>query len=133
MHTTAANSFNPSSWEEEAVSKHSAHRNRASPELTPKQKLICAWLIQGGVGAHSPKMEELLRRNLDPRAVKAHVLERLACVQGLVQEKPDYAVGLLIRKLEDGDPAPQLRCEQCLELPNRNGLCRCDYADIIKR
>lgn len=97
-----------------------------------------AWLIRGGIGQNSPKMRRLLEQDFDPEYVKAHVLERLATIA-----RPDggwFQTGMLIRKLMDGDAAPPMRCEECLEYESR---CRCGnglrsqipdrYKDIIKR
>ena len=92
-----------------------------------------AWLMRGGIGRNSPKMRQLLAAGLNLDTVKAHVLERTACEQGLVKECDGYGIGLLIRRLEDGDPPPPLRCADCLHRPDRLGLCRCDYDEIVKR
>lgn len=91
------------------------------------------WLIRAGLGPASAKMRLLLSLGLDPEVVAAHVLEYLAVQQGLVATARPYALGLLIRRLQDGDAAPPRRCAVCLGLPNRLGLCRCEVADRVRR
>lgn len=116
---------------------NSTERARAkkspSPSLSAEQQEVAHWLIRGGIGRNSPKMKQLLSMELDPEHVKAHVLEKLAWQEGLEEEERPFKTGLLIRKLEDGDEAPALRCETCLKRPNAQGWCRCDYDALIKR
>ena len=78
-------------------------------------------------------MRELLASDLDLETVKAHVLERLAWEAGLITDGPPYKPGLLILKLLSGDPPPPMRCEDCLRLPNQQGLCGCDYEILMQR
>lgn len=94
---------------------------------------IAYWLKRGGVAPGSPKMRQLLAASPDPQTVKAHVLERLAWVDGLVEGRESYGVGLLIRRILDGDPPPAMRCESCLRLPDKLGWCQCDYESVVKR
>lgn len=76
-------------------------------------------LATAGIGYSSPKMKQLCNQLTDLDYVTAHVLEARAT---------NTPAGLLIRKLLDGDPAPPLRCDVCLALPNR---CLCN-APIIR-
>ena len=98
-----------------------------------RRKIMAYWLERGGIGRKTPKMRELLASDLDLETVKAHVLERLAWEAGLIREGPPYSPGLLITKLLSGDPPPRMRCEQCLALPDKLGLCRCDYDLLVHR
>ena len=98
-----------------------------------RRKLMAYWLERGGIGRKTPKMRELLASDLDLETVKAHVLERLAWEAGLIREGPPYSPGLLITKLLSGDPPPPMRCEHCLALPDKLGLCRCDYDLLVRR
>lgn len=131
--TTTANSQNQT--DQETASKQKGRKRAQTPTPLPekRQRVLAAWLIRGGIGPTSVKMRELLAHDLDLAVVKAHVLEREACEAGLVEGRSGYAAGLLIRKLLDGDPPPPLRCEQCLQLPDKLGWCRCDYDSVIKR
>ncbi len=110
-------------------------RARASPQRSPDARVMAAWLERGGVGRYSPKMDELLARGLDLEVVQAHVLERLACEKGLVSGQPNYTPGLLVRKLEDGDPPPPMRCPKCLSLRRQSSLgwCDCQLEAMISR
>jgi hypothetical protein len=90
------------------------------------------WLTRGGIAPGSPKMREILAKKPDLQTVRAHVLERQACVRENEEGAPYYGVGLLIRRLLDGDPPPPMRCEVCLDLPDSRGWCRCDYEALIK-
>lgn len=132
--TTTAKS--PDTLEQEVVSKQAGKkRGRASPRRSPEARVMAAWLERGGVGRYSPKMDELLARDLDLEVVQAHVLERLACEKGLVSGQPIYTPGLLVRKLEDGDPPPPMRCEKCFSLRRLSSLgwCDCELEQVISR
>lgn len=78
------------------------------------------WLIKGGIAPSSPKMYALLALDMDPDYVKAHVLNRLAALK---EGNDRFGVGMLIRKFEDDDPAPPMRCEECLQ-PEEKCDCR---------
>jgi hypothetical protein len=115
-----------------AVSKyaHGAERKYGRNRLGEGD--LKAWLTRGGIAPGSPKMREILAQKPDLQTVMAHVLERQASVRENEAGAPTYGVGLLIRKLLDGDPPPPMRCETCLELPDSRGWCRCDYDALIK-
>ena len=90
---------------------------------------VRAWLERAGIGRNSPKMRTLLARRLDPYVVRAFVLDReyqLREGRGRgVNAALVYRPGLLIKKLEDGDPPPPMRCEDCLAvLPCYCGVIR---------
>lgn len=105
------------------------HENQDSPV----DNSIREWLIKGGVGPDSSKMHQLLAEGFTEEYAKAHTLNRLAAVEAGI----DFTVGLLIKKLQDRDPAPPMRCEECLKYERD---CRCngqfipdEYRGIIKR
>lgn len=96
--------------------------NQHSPRSADNQEEVRAWLERAGVGSRSPKMRRLLAAGLSARYVQAHVLEREYRLRWHLVKPGDFRVGLLIRRLEDGDPAPPMRCPVCLEeLPCRYG------------
>jgi hypothetical protein len=97
------------------------------------QERLAEWLVKGGVGPGSPKMGELLAAGLELETVKAHVLERLAWMAGRLPDTEDYRPGLLIYRLLNDHPPPPMRCELCLGLPDKLGLCACDYDQLIRR
>jgi hypothetical protein len=111
----------------------SANAQNSRSKAFEEQKILAYWLVKGEIGRKTPKMRELLAADLDLETVKAHVLERLAWQAGLIGEGSSYSAGLLITKLLGGDPPPPMRCEKCLGLPNKNGLCRCDFEAVIQR
>lgn len=131
---TAA-AINPDKLDQDAASKQAPAKNARAPSSPndSRQRVLKEWLVRGGIAPNSPKMRDLLARNLNLQAVQAHVLERQACEAGLVNGRPTFGAGLLIRKLLDGDPPPPLRCRNCLRLPDRLGMCGCDYETLIKR
>jgi hypothetical protein len=129
---TTATSTKP---DPEAVSKQvrSANTRNSRSMGRDRRKIMAYWLERGGIGRKTPKMRELLASDLDLETVKAHVLERLAWEAGLTGDGPPYTPGLLITKLLAGDPPPLMRCEECLALPDKLGLCRCDYDLLVRR
>lgn len=133
--TLTTTTIHPDSNDPEVVSKQVSAKSTKAPQSRGdlRQGAVKAWLIRGGVAPNSAKMRELLAHNLDLATVRAHVLERQAYDAGLVDGRVEFNAGLLIRKLLDGDPPPPLRCQDCLRLPDRLGMCGCDYETIIKR
>ena len=101
------------------VTREAHHENHDLPP-TPVDNLIKAWLERGGVGPNSPQMQQLMAKQLDVDYVKAHVLERLAQVQG---GNNRFGAGLLITRLSAGDAPPAMRCEECLKIEHE---CNCD-------
>jgi hypothetical protein len=130
--TTTNSNIKP---DQEVVSKQAKasrmRKSRAPADM--RQKVLAEWLVRGGIGRKSAKMRELLASDLDLEDVKAHVLERLAWEAGLIPDSPAFSPGLLITKLLAGDPPPLMRCERCLHLPNKVGLCHCDYEMLVQR
>jgi hypothetical protein len=90
------------------------------------------WLQRVGVGRRSPKMRALMALGLPADYVEAWCLyfqwwQREAGRRPgeRVDGRERLSVGTLIRILEDGDMAPGMRCEDCLEeLPCLCGVVR---------
>jgi hypothetical protein len=116
-----------------AVSKYAQTENGTNGRVPIGDGKLMFWLKRGGIAPGSPKMREIMALKPDLETVKAHVLERQALVRENSENKSYYGVGLLIRKLLDGDPPPPMRCETCLELPDHRGWCLCDYEEVMKR
>ena len=110
-----------------------AKKQRLKASAGRREKILIEWLVRGGIGRKTPKMRQLLASDLDLETVKAHVLERMAWEAGLIADSQPYKPGLLIHKLLSGDPPPAMRCEDCLRLPNQQGLCGCDYELHMRR
>ena len=84
---------------------------------------IRTMLVSAGVGSRSPVLRELLKLDLDPVYVQAHIQAREAALE----QNQYYPVSHLITKLRCGDPAPA---------PPRNPLKQQipdSLRDIIKR
>lgn len=127
-HTTTTT---PPSEEEVVASKYRQRRRKKSaknrqlvdnlgdkPVENEATAEVRAWLERAGIGRNSPKMRTLLARRLDPYVVRAFVLDREHQLrEGRsrgINTALAYRPGLLIKKLEDGDPP--MRCETCLSL-----------------
>ncbi len=116
-----------------AVTREAKAGKSPSPPK-PVNNSVREWLIKGGIGPDSAKMHQLLALDFEETYVKAHVLNRLAAVEA---ENGRFSAGMLITKLEAHDPAPPMRCQECLKLPKD---CRCgggyipeEYRGIINR
>jgi len=91
------------------------------------------WLLKAGVGRKSKKMRVLVGMNMEVNYVKAWVLEfiwwkkknRMHPGQSH-RGREQFSVGTLIRILEDEDPAPPMRCEECL------GIMPC-LCEVVRR
>jgi hypothetical protein len=115
------------------VSKYARSENEKNSRVPASAGSLMFWLTRGGIAPGSPKMREILSLKPELETVKAHVLERQALVRENSEIASHYGVGLLIRKLLDGDPPPPMRCETCLELPDHRGWCLCDYEAVMTR
>lgn len=90
-----------------------------------QQPQIYELLLEGGVGAESPKMLELLQLHLDVDYLEPHVL------QFLYEQERDggrHTSGLLISRIERDHPPPPLRCRDHLDT-----LEPCIRCDIHRR
>ncbi len=83
---------------------------------------IAELLTAAGIGRNSPAMRALLAAGLSADYVRAHI--------AAWKRDNGAGVGLLIRRMLDGDAAPVCRCGRC-------GECRArayaDFGDIIER
>lgn len=102
-----------------AVNRSESLENRLSDDAGH----VCALLVAAGVGAGSGKMREILAKKLSYAYVAGHV-EKWRGETGV-------GVGLLIKRLLDGDPMPRDRrelnrfvCRRCSVHP-----CQCDDVD----
>ena len=106
-------------------SKSTASRKISDPNVRH-------WLLLAGIGRNSPALKRILRLQPEIDYVAAHVLEFLAVRSGVAEWPRPFSTGLLIRRLLDGDAAPQMRCPDCLVVESPRG-CKCYWDDVIMR
>lgn len=110
--TTTSNTSQANHTNQKASSSNKSLKS-AIFALSRQQPEIYELLLEGGIGAETPKMLELLQLHLDVDCVEPHVL------QFLFEQKRDngrHSPGMLIYRLIQGDPPPPLRCRKHLEV-----------------
>lgn len=93
---------------------------RRGPQ-TASERRVYRLLLEGGVGARSPKMGQLLALGLDPDYVAAFVTYR----RRQIERGVEYPVSYLIQALQCGDPAPSL--------PRERSFIPKEYEDVVMR
>lgn len=104
------------SWDR---SKEEEEGRGNTPQAARDRNRVFRLLVEGGVGARSPKMKQLLELGLAPDYVEAFVAYR--------RERGDaYPVGHMIQALQCGDPAPAVSRGDQWGIP-------AEYMDVVVR